>query len=666
MGTEATLDDLCVNTIRALSIDTVERAKSGHPGAPMGLAPAAFALWTRHLRHNPKNPAWPNRDRFVLSAGHASALLYSLLFLTGYDVSLEDLRAFRQWGSRTPGHPEYGLTPGVETTTGPLGQGFANAVGMAVAEELLAARFNRPGHAIVDHRTSGICSDGDLMEGISHEAASLAGHLGLGKLVFVYDDNHITIDGPTELAFSDDVAARFEAYGWHTIRVEDGTDLEGIDVALRKAEEETARPSLVVVRTHIAQGAPTKQDSEAAHGSPLGADEIKAWRASVSWPDEDFHVPDEALRVFRSTAEQGRAAEAGWNELFTDWAESEPDLAAEWERRMARRLPGMAGVLPVIESERLATRKATTKTLAALAPVVPELVGGSADLTESNGAALGDEPAFAPGSPGRYVHFGVREHAMAAAMNGMALHGGLRPYGGTFLIFSDYMRPAIRLAALMQVPTIFLFSHDSIGLGEDGPTHQPVEQLAALRAIPGLTVIRPGDANETVQAWHAALENTSGPTAIVVTRQDLPIIDRSVCAPASNLARGAYTLDEFGPEKDLPDAILVGTGSEVQVAAAAAEILAAEGVRARVVSMPSWELFERQTPEYRSSVLPPEVTARVSVEAAATFGWSRWVGDRGASIGVDRFGASAPGATVMAEFGVTAENVAARARSLLA
>ena len=666
MGMEATLDGLCVNTIRALSMDMVERAKSGHPGAPMGLAPAAFVLWTRHLRHNPADPSWPNRDRFVLSAGHASALLYSLLFLTGYDVSLEDLRAFRQWGSRTPGHPEYGLTPGVEATTGPLGQGFANAVGMGMAEGLLATRFNRPGHAIVDHRTFGMCSDGDLMEGISHEAASLAGHLGLGKLVFIYDDNHITIDGPTELAFSDDVARRFEAYGWHTTRVEDGTDVEAIDAALREAEEETARPSLVVVRTHIAQGAPTKQNSEAAHGSPLGANEIKAWRASVGWPDEDFRVPDEALRVFRSALEQGRAAEAGWNELLADWAESEPDLAAEWERRTARRLPDMAGALPVIEGEKLATRKATAKSLAALAPMVPELVGGSADLTESNGAALGDEPGFAPGSPGRYIHFGVREHAMAAAMNGMALHGGLRPYGGTFLIFSDYMRPAIRLAALMEVPTIFLFSHDSIGLGEDGPTHQPVEQLAALRAIPGLTVIRPGDANETVEAWRVALENAGGPTAIVVTRQDLPIVDRSVCAPASDLARGAYTLDEFGPQRDLPDVIVIGTGSEVHVAVAAAEILAAEGVRARVVSMPSWELFERQTQDYRSSVLPPEVTARVSVEAAATFGWSRWVRDRGTSIGVDRFGASAPGATVMAEFGVTAENVAARARSLLA
>jgi transketolase len=662
----ASLDELCVNTIRALAVDSVERANSGHPGAPMGLAPSAYVLWTRHLRHNPANPKWPDRDRFVLSCGHASALLYSLLHLTGYELELEDLKGFRQWGSRTPGHPEYGVTPGVETTTGPLGQGFANAVGMAVAEELLAARFNGVSDAIVDHHTWGICSDGDLMEGISHEAASLAGHLRLGKLNFIYDDNRISIDGSTDLSCSDDVAKRFEAYGWHTTRVTNGTDLDAIDAALVEARAQVDRPSLILVRTHIAQGAPTKQDSAGSHGSPLGEAEIKAWRESIGWPNEDFHIPTEALAVFREAVERGKATEAEWRTGFEAWAAAEPELAREWERRMACRVPDLDAVLPAIEGEKLATRKAAVKTLAALAPAVPELIGGSADLTESNGTALGDEAAFAPGAPGRYIHYGIREHAMAATMNGMVLHGGLRPYGGTFLIFSDYMRNSVRLAALMEIPTIFIYSHDSIALGEDGPTHQPVEQLASLRAIPGLTVIRPADANETVAAWKVALENTEGPTAIVVTRQDLPILDRSVYPTASSLSRGAYVLSELGPEQAMPDVVLIGSGSEVSVAMSAADTLAAEGTRVRVVSMPSWELFAAQPLDYRDSVLPPEVAARISIEAALTFGWEKWVGAGGTSVGVDRFGASAPGPTVMTELGITPEHVAEAARSLLA
>ncbi len=659
-------DRVLIHTIRALSMDAVEEARSGHPGAPMGAAPMAYALWTRFLRHNPRNPSWPDRDRFVLSCGHASMLLYSLLYLTGYDLDLEDLRRFRQWGSRTPGHPEHGLTPGVETTTGPLGQGFGNAVGMAMAERILASRFNRPGLEVVDHRTYVLCSDGDLMEGISHEAASLAGHLRLGKLIALYDDNHVTIDGPTDLSFSEDVARRFEAYGWHTRRVEDGGDLIDITRALEEAVDETDRPSLLLVRTNLAQGAPTMEGRAAAHGAPLGREEVRAWRGRVGWPDEDFHVPAEAHALRERSIRRGLELEADWRARFAAWAEAEPVLAAEWERRQARSLPrDLPGALPRIGGEKLATRKATARVLAALAPVLPELVGGSADLTESNGAVLGEEAPMAPRRPGRYVHYGVREHAMGAAMNGMALHGGLRPYGGTFLVFSDYMRPSIRMAALMGVPTIFLFSHDSIALGEDGPTHQPVEHLAALRAVPGLTVIRPADGAETVWAWRVALERTEGPTAIVVTRQDVPILDRESLAPASGLARGGYVLAEPGPEQALPDLILIGTGSEVHLALGAAQLLAGEGIRTRVVSMPSWELFDAQPPAYRWSVLPPEVRARVAVEAAATLGWERYVGEEGEVVGLDRFGASAPGPTLLSELGFTARVVAERARAVL-
>ncbi len=660
------LDLLCINTIRTLAVDAVEKARSGHPGTPMGLAPAAYVLWTRHLRFNPRDPHWPGRDRFVLSCGHASALLYAMLHLTGYDLTLEDLEGFRQWGSRTPGHPEFGHTPGVETTTGPLGQGFGNAVGMAIAEELMATEFDTPGHTIIGHHTFGFCSDGDLMEGISHEAASLAGHLGLGKLIFLYDDNHITIDGPTELAYTDQVAERFAAYGWHVLRVADGTDLEAIDRAYHEAKAETTQPSLIICRTHIGYGAPTKQDTAAAHGEPLGSEETAAWKASIGWPSDPFHVPPEAADHLRLAVSRGAGLQEEWQARFDAWAAAQPALAAEWSRRMARDLPpGLDEQLPIIEGEKLATRKAQQQTLAVLAEAVPELVGGSADLTPSNGTTLGTVEAFARHAPGRYIHYGIREHAMAAAMNGMVLHGGLRPYGGTFLIFSDYMRNSVRLAALMEISTIFVYSHDSIGLGEDGPTHQPVEQLASLRAIPGLAVIRPADANETVAAWRAALERTNGPTAIIVTRQDLPILPRPPFPPATDLDRGAYVLAERGPEKSQPDVVLIGTGSEVAVALGAADLLAAEDVRARVVSMPCWEFFEAQDPDYHDAVLPPEVRARVSVEAAASLGWERWTGDGGTIVGVDRFGASAPGATALTEYGFTAEHVADAARDLL-
>jgi transketolase len=658
------IDAASINTIRALSMDMVQRANSGHAGAPMGMAPLAYTLWSRFLKHDPADPHWPDRDRFVLSAGHASALLYSLLHLTGYDLSLEDLRSFRQWGSRTAGHPEFGLAPGIETTTGPLGQGIATAVGMAMAERMLAERFNAPGHEIVDHRTWVVCSDGDLMEGISHETASLAGHLRLGKLVVLYDDNHITIDGGTDISYSDDVAQRFTAYGWHTRRVEHGDDPERLTRALEEAVKETDRPSLLLVRTRIAEGAPTKVNTSGAHGAPLGAEEIAGWRASVGWPDEDFHVPDEVREHMRSALSRGADAHAGWNERLEAWRSVEPDRSSEWNRRMAGELPQLD--LSQIAGEKLATRKAAARILAELAEQMPELAGGSADLAESNGATLGSEAAFTADKPGRYIHWGVREHAMAAAVNGITLHGGMRAYGATFLIFSDYLRPSLRLASLMEIGSIFLFSHDSVAVGEDGPTHQPIEQLMSLRAVPGIHVIRPGDANETVEAWRSALQRTDGPTLVVVTRQDLPILDRSVVAPVANLHRGAYVLAESGPDKQQPDVILIATGSEVAVAMAAADTLAAEGTRVRVVSMPCWELFEAQPLDYRDSVLPPETTARVSVEAGITLGWERWIGSAGASVGIDRFGASAPGGTVMSELGITPDAVAAAARGLLA
>jgi transketolase len=660
------IDELCVDTIRALAMDAVERAHSGHPGAPMGMAPMAYVLWTRFLRHNPNDPRWPDRDRFVLSAGHASMLLYALLHLTGYDLPLEQIERFRQWGSATPGHPERGATPGVETTTGPLGQGFANAVGMAMAERLLADRFNGSGHAIVDHHTYAICSDGDMMEGVASEAASLAGHLGLSKLVCLYDDNRISIDGPTELSFSEDVGRRFEAYGWHVQHVPDGNDLHALELALREAHAEPQRPSFVVVRTHIAFGAPTKQDSADAHGAPLGAAEISAWRERRGWPDRDFAVPDAALARFRTAVGRGAELEHDWQGRVDRWARSDPDLAADWSRVLSGELPrDWEEALPHFGQASVSTRKASGQVLAALAPRIPELVGGSADLTGSNNTALPGEAAFSRESPGRYLHFGVREHAMGAILNGLSVHGGLRPFGGTFLVFSDYMRPSIRLAALMERPVIFVFTHDSIALGEDGPTHEPIEHLAALRAIPGLTVIRPADGAETAQAWSVALRRTDGPTALVLTRQDLPPLEREDPASASLLARGAYVI--AGSERSPAAITLIASGSEVHAAWEAAALLRAErGVQARVVSMPSWELFERQDAAYRDGVLAPEVPLRLAVEAGSPQGWTRWIGGAGDVIGIDRFGASAPGAELLERFGFGARSIAERALELIA
>jgi len=654
-----------INTIRTLAMDAVEKANSGHPGTPMALAPAAYVLWRNFHRFNPANPDWINRDRFVLSCGHASMLLYSLLFLTGYDLPLEELKNFRQWGSRTPGHPERGHTVGVETTTGPLGQGFGNAVGMAIAERLLAHRFNRPGLEIVNHHVWGFCSDGDLMEGISSEAASLAGHLRLGKLNFIYDNNHITIDGSTSLAFSEDVGKRFEAYGWHVQRLDDGNDLDAIHVALEAARREDTRPSLIVLRTHIGDPAPTKRDTAEAHGAPLGAEEVKRTKEILDWPQEAFVVPDDALAHWREAVPRGARLEAEWQALFERYAAEHPEDAAEFTRTMSGTLPaGWESALPVFTPKdgKLATRQSSQKILHAMADAIPELAGGSADLVESTGLNVDNLGTFGPVTNGRLMHFGIREHGMAASLNGMAAHGGIRPFGSTFLIFSDYMKPSVRLAALMKLPVIFIGTHDSIGLGEDGPTHQPIEQLAMLRAIPHLNVIRPADANETREAWRSALSRKDGPTIMALTRQKLPTLDRSVLAPAEGARRGAYVLKE---SEGKPDAILIGTGSEVHLALEAAETLHKEGIKTRVVSMPCWELFAEQDQAYRESVLPPDVRKRVSIEAAATQGWERWTTDSGMAIGIDHFGASAPGEKVMNEFGFTAEHAANAVRRLM-
>ena len=661
------LDALCINTIRALSMDAVQKANSGHPGTPMALAPLAHLIWTRHLRHNPADPSWVDRDRFILSAGHASMLLYSMLYLTGYGLSLDDIRDFRQWDSPTPGHPEFGLTTGVETTTGPLGQGFANGVGMAIAERFLAARFNRPGHEVIDHHVYAICSDGDLMEGVASEAASLAGHLKLGKLIYFWDDNSITIEGSTGLAFTEDVLGRFDAYGWHTLQVADGNDLEAMDAAIRVAKDDP-RPSMIGVRTVIGYGSPNKAGTEKAHGAPLGEDEVRLAKKQLGWEwDEPFHVPDEVLERMRSEKERGEELQAGWRSRWDAYAAAHPDAARELEAALAGRLPdGWDAELPSFspEDKPIATRAASGKALNAIAGRVPWLVGGSADLAESNLTNLEGEESFSAETPaGRNFHFGVREHAMGSVMNGMALHGGVRPYGGTFLIFSDYMRPPIRLAALMEQPTIYVFTHDSVGLGEDGPTHQPVEQLAALRAIPGIVDLRPADAAETVEGWRFAMEHRDGPVFMALTRQAVPHLDRSRYAAATGLRRGAYVLaDAEGGE---PRVILIATGSEVAVALEARETLQAEGIPTRVVSMPSVVLFERQPRSYRDQVLPPSVTARVSVEAASPVGWHRWVGTEGEIVGITRFGASAPAKTIFHELGFTAENVASKARSAL-
>ncbi len=660
------LDTRVVNTIRFLSADAVEAAESGHPGTPMALAPVAYALWTQHLRHSPTAPDWPNRDRIVLSAGHASMLLYSLLHLTGYDLSMEEIKDFRQWGSKTPGHPEAHLTPGVETTTGPLGQGFANGVGMALAERVLANEFNTAEHPIVDHHTYALCSDGDLMEGISHEAASLAGHLGLGKLVCLYDDNEITIDGSTDLAFTEDVGSRFEAYGWHVTHVDDANDLEAVDTAVTKAKQDSDRPSLIVVQSHIGYGSPNKQDTAAAHGAPLGEEEVRRTKERLGWPpDETFYVPDEVYEHMRRAVDQGNEQKRQWDALLTDYKEAHPEKAARYRRWLEHNPEeGWEEVLPAFEAgEEMATRKASGLTLDELAPEIGYLIGGSADLTGSNKTDVDGRADFqADNVDGRYFRFGVREHAMAGISNGMALHGGVQPYAGTFLIFSDYLRPSLRLSALMEQPVVYVFTHDSIGIGEDGPTHQPIEHLMALRAIPNLTLIRPADANEATEAWAAAVQNTAGPTALALTRQTLPVLDRSTLASAEGLHRGAYVLRE---EEGTPDVILIGTGSEVQHALAAAERLGAVGIQARVVSMPSWKLFAEQSEAYQRAVLPPDVSARVSIEAGVTQGWERYVGAEGSRIGVDRFGASAPGEVVMEKYGITAEHVVDEARGLV-
>ncbi|HWP47755.1 MAG TPA: transketolase [Candidatus Limnocylindrales bacterium] len=655
---------LTANAIRVLAMDSVQKANSGHPGMPMGMADAAVVLWTQFLSHNPKDPSWPNRDRFVLSAGHGSMLLYSLLHLTGYDLPLQQLQAFRQWGSQTPGHPEHGLTPGVEATTGPLGQGITNAVGMAIAERWLANRFNRPGFNIVDHYTYVIASDGDMMEGISHEAGSLAGHLGLGKLIVLYDDNGISIDGPTWLAFSEDVLARFAAYGWHTQQV-DGHDPAAVEMALYAAQAEKKRPSLIACKTHIGFGSPHKQDTNKAHGEPLGAEEVRLAKQRLGWPlDPPFYVPPEVYEFMRETGAAGAAKQAQWKALFTRYAETYPDLAAAFQSFMSRELPAdWDRDLPTFPLDKpLATRAASGAVLNAIAPRIPNLLGGSADLTPSNNTLpKGEKFLTRDDFSGRYIHFGVREHGMGGILNGLALHGGIRPYGGTFLIFSDYMRPAIRLAAMTKLPVIFVFTHDSVGLGEDGPTHQPIEHLTSLRAIPNLVVFRPADATETVEAWRVALTRQQGPTALILTRQGIPVLDRSRYAPASEAKKGGYIL----ADAENIDVILIGTGSEVHLALEARELLAEQGIQARVVSMPSWELFEAQPVEYQQTVLPPQIQARVAVEAGATLAWSRYVGLKGEVIGLDRFGASAPYPIIYERLGLTAKNVAEAARRVL-
>jgi transketolase len=661
-------DQLCINTIRMLAADGVERARSGHPGMPMGAAAMAYVLWTRFLRHNPGNPAWPDRDRFVLSAGHGSMLLYSLLHLTGYDLALDELKNFRQWGSKTPGHPEHGITPGVETTTGPLGQGFANGVGMAIAERHLAAVFNRPGHEIVNHFTYAIVSDGDLMEGISHEAASLAGHLGLGKLIYLYDDNHITIEGSTAIAFTEDRLKRFAAYGWHVLQVADGNAPEELADAIAAARQESRRPSFIAVRTHIGYGSPNKQDTAGVHGEPLGAEELRLTKQNLKWPQEPaFYLPEEAVTHFRQAIEKGAQLEDGWQAAFAAYQKAHPDLAARWRQWTAGDLPeAWERDLPVFppDPKGTATRVASGKVLNAVAAKVTNLMGGSADLAPSTKTLIDTAEDFQSSAfAARNMRFGVREHAMGGILNGMALHGGLIPYGATFLIFSDYMRPAIRLAALMKLQVIYVFTHDSIGLGEDGPTHQPIEQLAALRAIPNLKVVRPCDANETAAAWKTALKNIAGPVALVLTRQNLPVLDRTAAGPADELQKGAYVVRE--PRTGRPDLLLMASGSEVHVALAAAATLSAKGIAVRVVSMPCWELFDEQPQEYRRALLPPEVTARVAIEAGSPLGWHRYTGSRGWVIGLTHFGASAPYQVLYDKFGLTAAHVVERSLNLL-
>ncbi len=677
-------EQLAIDAIRVLSMDAVQKANSGHPGTPMALAPVGYVLFHRHLRHDPREPSWLGRDRFILSVGHASMLIYSLLHLSGYDVSEEDIENFRQWGSPTAGHPEYGHVPGVETTTGPLGQGVANSVGFALAERWLARAFNRPGHEIVDHFTYAFCSDGDLMEGVSHEAAAIAGHQKLGKLIWVFDDNRITIEGSTDLSSSTDQGRRFEGYGWHVVDVHDGNDLEAIDLAFREAKEETERPTLIVLRTTIAYGSPGKAGSASSHGAPLGADEIEATKKNLGYPSlEPFFVDDGAREHWRACVAKGERLREAWEARFSAYRTEHPEAAAEYLRVMERRLPeGWEAQVPDLAAaeKAAATRAWSGKVLQGLAAGIPELVGGSADLGGSNKTDIDGADSLLPETPaGRVVHYGVREHAMGSIMNGMTLHGGLRPYGGTFLIFSDYMRPAIRLAGLMEQPVVYVFSHDSIGLGEDGPTHQPVEQMAALRAIPNVLDLRPGDGPETEVAWRVAIERRDGPSFLALSRQTVPLLAREgsaaargggltvggrALASAEGLRRGAYVLSEASTGE--PTLILVASGSELGLAVEAAEVLEADGVPTRVVSMPSWFLFQQQDAEYRDTVLPPDVPGRVSVEAASSFGWHRWVGDGGAAVALDHFGASAPAEVLFEKFGFSVDNVVSTAKNVLA
>jgi transketolase len=661
-------DQLTVNTLRFLAVDMVERAKSGHPGAPLGMAPMAHVLWTRFLRFDPADPSWPARDRFVLSAGHASALLYSLLHLAGFDLPMDELKRFRQVGSKTPGHPEHGLTAGVETTTGPLGQGLGNAVGMAIAQRALAARFDRPGFELFDHRVWALASDGDLMEGVASEASSLAGHLRLGRLKVLYDSNRISIDGSTDLAFTEDVDTRYRAYGWQVLHVDDGNDLDELAAAMAEAEAETSRPTLVEVRTVIGYGSPKKAGTAEVHGAPLGADEAKATKRALGWPEgEELHVPAEARETFAAAARRGQEAHAAWNRLREAYRAAHPALAAELDRRLSGTLTeGWESALPTFAgTSSIATRAASGKVINALAAVLPELIGGSADLAESNQTTIEGGGDFSATNPaGRNLRFGVREHAMGSLMNGIVLSGLLRPFGGTFLIFSDYMKPAVRLAALMHQPVVYVYTHDSVFLGEDGPTHQPISQLPGLRAIPNLVVLRPADALETAAAWRIALRRDNGPTALALTRQKLPVLAADAERIAAGVPRGGYVLADA--DGGAPQLILIATGSEVHLALAARSILAAEGLRVRVVSLPSWELFAAQPRAYRDDVLPPTVTARLAIEAASPFGWERWVGTEGAVLGIDRFGESGPADDVAKALGFTPENAVARARAVLA
>ena len=661
------LDQLCINTIRFLSVDSVQKAKSGHPGTPMGAAPMAYALWDRFLKHNPDDPTWPNRDRFVLSCGHASALLYSLLHLTGYDLPMDELKQFRQWGSKTPGHPEHGLTPGVEATTGPLGQGFGNAVGMALTERWLAGQYNRPGHEIIDHHTYAIISDGDLQEGISSEAASMAGTMGLGKLIMLYDDNDISIEGDTDITFGENVAQRFQAYGWHVIGPIEGMDVEKVSSALTAAKAETGKPTIIVCRTVIGYGSPNKAGKGSAHGDPLGEEEVVLAKAKLKWaPPDAFSIPTEAGAHLRLACERGKSQQDEWNSAFSEYREAFPAEAQQLDDALRGRLPadweeGLNGLFDKLDP--IATRSASSVVMNAISKGVPAFIGGSADLAPSTRTILDGRGHIGKGEfLGHNLHFGVREHAMGAVANGIALHGGAIPYTATFLVFSDYMRPAIRLGAIMGQQVIYVFTHDSIGVGEDGPTHQPIEHLMALREIPGLVVSRPADATETVEVWRAAMNRQDGPTVMAFTRQNLPVLDRSTLKPASGVLKGGYVLWESGSS---PQVIIIGTGSEVHIALEAGQKLDGEGIAARVVSMPSWEVFDVQTKEYRDSVLPPSLRARVSVEAGTTMGWERYVGLDGASVGMSGYGASAPAGVLYEKFDITAERVADEARRLV-